>query len=73
MTEALKPRSHAIIATFALDGPEKSSGMPIVRYDAAGLRAELAEEFALMQTRAQAHVTPWTSRQKFQFSILRRS
>lgn len=72
LTQALKPGGHAIIATFAPDGPEKCSGLPIVRYDAAGLCRVLGADFALMETRAQAHVTPWCSLQKFQFSIFRR-
>ena len=72
LTQALKPGGHAIIATFAPDGPERCSGLPIVRYDAAGLSQVLGADFALMDTRAQAHVTPWGSRQKFQFSIFSR-
>jgi SAM-dependent methyltransferase len=72
LTEALKPGGHAIIATFALDGPDKCSGLPIVRYDAAGLSAKLGDAFALIETRTQAHVTPWGSLQKFQVSIFRR-
>ena len=73
LTEALKSGGHAIIATFALDGPEKCSGLPIVRHDAAGLSAELGAAFELIETRTQGHVTPWGSLQKFQVSILRRS
>ena len=33
LRQALKPGGHAIIATFALDGPERCSGLPVVRYD----------------------------------------
>ena len=73
MTEAVKPGGHAIIATFALDGPDKCSGLPVVRYAAAGLSVELGEAFALLETRAQSHATPWGSQQKFQVSIFRRS
>ena len=29
---ALKPGGHAIIATFASDGPERCSGLPVMRY-----------------------------------------
>src|SRR4029077_7432635 len=35
LREALQPGGHAIIATFALDGPERCSGLPVVRYDTA--------------------------------------
>lgn len=37
MMEALKPEGHAIIATFAIDGPEKCSGLAIMRYDETSL------------------------------------
>ena len=37
LKRALKTGGHAIIATFAMDGPEKCSGLPVVRYDAASL------------------------------------
>ena len=33
----LKIGGHAIIATFAPDGPEKCSGLPVARYDSASL------------------------------------
>ena len=72
LTQALKPGGHVIIATFALDGPEKCSGLPIVRYDAAGLSDALGAAFAPVETRSHGHVTPWGSLQKFQFSVFRR-
>jgi len=36
---ALRSGGHFIIGTFALDGPERCSGLPVIRYDAAGLSA----------------------------------
>src|SRR5258706_9465089 len=36
-----------IVATFAPDGPERCSGLPVRRYDAAALSVELGEGFAL--------------------------
>ena len=58
LTKALAPGGHAIIATFALDGPDRCSGLPVVRYDAAALGAELGDVFSLIDTRAHAHSTP---------------
>jgi trans-aconitate methyltransferase len=68
----LKPGGHAIIATFAPDGPERCSGLPVVRYDAESLGRALGREFRLLQTRRHEHATPWGSRQVFQFSVFRR-
>lgn len=71
LNKALRPGGHAIIATFALNGPERCSGLPIQRYDAATLRQTLGDAFTLVETRADAHQTPWGSTQLFQFSVFR--
>ena len=72
LKEALVPGGHAIIATFAADGPDACSGLPVHRYDAAGLATELGEEFTLLDSRPHDHLTPWNSSQRFQFSIFQR-
>jgi SAM-dependent methyltransferase len=72
LKRGLKPGGHAIIATFALDGPERCSGLPVMRYDAESLGRALGREFRLLQTRRHEHATPWGSRQVFQFSVFRR-
>jgi SAM-dependent methyltransferase len=71
--KAVNPGGHVIIGTFALDGPERCSGLPIVRYDAASLAALLGPEFNLIDTRRHDHATPWGAVQRFQFSTFRRS
>ena len=71
LKRALKVGGHAIIATFAMDGPEKCSGLPVVRYDAASLGRALGHVFKLVHTRRHEHATPWNSQQAFQFSIFR--
>jgi trans-aconitate methyltransferase len=72
LQRALKPGGHAIIATFAPDGPERCSGLPVVRYDAESLGHALGPAFKLIRTRRHEHATPWDSRQVFQFSVFRR-
>ena len=68
LAQALRDGGKAVIGTFALDGPEKCSGLPVARYDADGLQAVLGEQFRLATTRWHEHTTPWGSMQKFQFS-----
>ncbi len=68
LVQSLKDGGKAVIGTFALDGPEKCSGLPVARYDAEGLQAVLGEQFKLATTRRHQHTTPWGSIQKFQFS-----
>jgi hypothetical protein len=57
-----------IIGTFAPDGPERCSGLPVCRYDAAGLGAELGRGFTLVETVADAHRTPAGAVQSFSYS-----
>ncbi len=72
LARALKPGGCAIIATFAPDGPERCSGLPVRRYDAEGLARTLGLGFRLLGARRHEHVTPWGASQSFQFSVFRR-
>jgi hypothetical protein len=65
---ATDPGSCIVISTFALDGPEKCSGLPVVRYSAETLAAELGPRVRLVDTQRDDHATPWGSIQRFQFS-----
>jgi trans-aconitate methyltransferase len=73
LRRALRAGGHAIIATFAPDGPERCSGLMVSRYDADALAATLGAGFELIDTRRHDHTTPWGSVQKFQFSTFRRA
>jgi SAM-dependent methyltransferase len=64
---------HAVIGTFALDGPEKCSGLLIQRYSPSSLAAELGPQFALLFSESETHMTPWGAPQSFQFSVFKRS
>ena len=64
--------SQVIIGTFALDGPEKCSGLPVQRYDSSSLAKVLGPAFELADSHAEAHHTPWGAIQHFQFSRFRR-
>ncbi|WP_028744883.1 class I SAM-dependent methyltransferase [Rhizobium mesoamericanum] len=48
---SLKNGGQAIIGTFAVDGPEKCSGLPVARYDAERLQTVLGKQFTLTATR----------------------
>ncbi|MGJ4943319.1 class I SAM-dependent methyltransferase [Bradyrhizobium sp. HKCCYLS1011] len=73
MREAVVPGGQIIIGTFALDGPEKCSGLLVQRYDAQSLADTLGPSFELLDSCTEAHRTPWDSVQQFQFSRFRRS
>jgi SAM-dependent methyltransferase len=42
---------HVIIGTFAPDGPERCSGLPVSRHDAVSLAAVLGRSFKLVESR----------------------
>ena len=65
LTDALVPGGCVIIATFADDGPEMCSGLPVRRYAAEDLTAALGEGFELVETRREVHVTPRGASQPF--------
>ena len=62
---SLKPRGHVIIFTFALEGPPKCSGLDVVRYSPQGLHDELGNEFELIESASEVHLTPSGTNQKF--------
>lgn len=70
--QAVRPGGHVIIGTFALDGPERCSGLPIVRHDAASIGEVLGRPFELVESRRHDHLTPMGTVQRFQFSRFRR-
>ena len=73
LKKAVKVGGYVIIGTFALDGPERCSGLPIVRHDATTLGKILGSDFTLIDTRRHDHPTPWGAIQRFQFSTFQRN
>lgn len=69
---AVRPGGHVIIGTFALDGPERCSGLPVIRHDATSIGEVLGPSFELAETRRHDHHTPMGTTQRFQFSRFRR-
>jgi len=68
LRRTLRPGGTAIIATFALDGPEKCSGLTVARYAPETLAAELGPDFQLVSSFYHAHRTPAGAVQSFQYS-----
>lgn len=72
LSSGLATGGHAIIATFAPDGPQTCSGLPVARYSPESLAVALREGFALIDQRFHSHTTPWGQPQSFQYSLFRR-
>jgi SAM-dependent methyltransferase len=69
---ALPSGRTAIIATFALDGPERCSGLPVQRYSGATLAERLGSDFRLVSEVAETHTTPKGAIQKFTYTVFNR-
>jgi SAM-dependent methyltransferase len=68
LRQAVKPHGSVIIATFALEGPEKCSGLPVRRYSSETLSAEIGAGFDLVDTMDERHRTPFGTEQSFCYS-----
>lgn len=68
LRRTLKSNGTVIIATFAPEGPDRCSGLPVARYSPESLATELGTDFRLMESVRHTHVTPWGTAQPFQYS-----
>jgi ubiquinone/menaquinone biosynthesis C-methylase UbiE len=66
------PGGIAIVATFAQDGPETCSGLPVHRYAAEELAKQCGPRFELIDSERHIHTTPRGAQQPFLYSSFRR-
>ena len=71
VARAVRVGGHVIVATFGLDGPEKCSGLDVVRYDAENLHGEFGPKFPLLDRVTELHETPWGTPQQFMYCFCR--
>lgn len=67
LIRTLKPGGHVVIATFGPQGPERCSGLEVVRYDAASLQLALGSRFELINSLPELHHTPFGTTQSFTY------
>ena len=65
LRRSLVADGHVVMAAFSLAGPERCSGLEIVRYGPTELAAELGPEFELCEHRTRVHTTPRGGSQDF--------
>jgi SAM-dependent methyltransferase len=73
LRQALAPGGHVVLATFADDGPERCSGLPVTRYSPAALHAAVGEGFRLVETHREVHRTPGGAEQAFAYVVCSRT
>jgi len=69
---SVRPGGHVIVATFAEDGPEKCSGLPVMRYQPESLHAEFGDAFLLIEHEKEVHHTPSGAVQQFVYCYCRK-
>lgn len=72
LNEALRDKGYLLIATFAEEGPDKCSGLPVRRYSVDALQREFGDGFRLLDTAKESHRTPAGAVQKFNYCLFRR-
>lgn len=69
---ALMPGGHAIIATFAPDGPTTCSGLAVRRHSAEEILELLGSDFTAIDSSVETHTTPSGRDQPFTWVVARR-
>ncbi len=68
-----KPGASVIMATFAPNGPQQCSGLPVQQYSSRSLAALLGRSFILTEEAVEDHRTPSGAVQPFAYSVFRRA
>ena len=72
LERSVTPNGCVILGTFAPNGPEQCSGLPVTRYSAADLATLLTPTFTVLADRHERHTTPSGSTQAFVWVAARR-
>ena len=72
MALAVDVGGHAIIATFALDGPDSCSGLPVQRYSPDTLQQTLGSVFKAARFEHESHLAPDGVTQEFTYGLFER-
>ena len=68
---AVRVGGHIILATFAPDGPERCSGLDVVRYSPESLHHAFGDDFEVVDSTRETHHTPFGTEQKFVYCYCR--
>ena len=62
---ALKPGGHVVVATFGPAGPERCSGLEVMRYSADDIHGQFGGAFRKLSSFTEVHQTPGGEEQEF--------
>ena len=69
---SLKVGGHIIVASFGLEGPQKCSGLDVVRYSPETMHDEFGDQFRLVKSLGETHKTPFGTTQEFVYCYCRK-
>jgi SAM-dependent methyltransferase len=72
LTAAVEPGGSVIIGSFAADGPEQCSGLPVARYSPTDLKKLVSPYLTVLATEREEHTTPAGATQPFTWLLGRR-
>jgi len=72
LKRTLMPGGHLVLATFAIDGPKRCSGLDTVQYEEKSMNSQLGDEFELIEKVDETHITPGNKEQKFTYFLYKR-
>ena len=70
--DSINVDGYLVMATFALDGPEKCSGLPVSRHSKDSLAEIFSDHFVLEMASERLHLTPSGGQQNFTVCRFRR-
>jgi ubiquinone/menaquinone biosynthesis C-methylase UbiE len=68
---ALKPGGHVMVATFGPAGPERCSGLEVMRYTADEVHDQFGSAFQKLSSFTEIHETPGGAEQEFVYCFCR--
>ena len=68
---AVRAGGYVVVASFAPEGPERCSGLEVVRYDCDSMHAEFGSGFTLLDSVREEHRTPGGAVQGFVYCLCR--
>jgi len=69
--DAVRTGGYVIVASFAPEGPDKCSGLEVVRYSPEAMHAQFGAGFALLDSEREEHHTPSGKTQEFVYCLCR--
>lgn len=71
MHDSLNPEGYAIIGTFAVDGPESCSALPVRQYNEERIENLVQGRFTILEVIEENHITPGGSQQRYCYFVLK--